>query len=169
MFSLGTLIITGLLCSMIGVALGATAFKLFTGRSNVRELEQRLHRSEDELKKYQQDVTQHFAQTSELVNNLTRSYRDVYEHLANSALKLTTPGLSRQILKSANTELLDDEKTYISEEKYQVPRDWAPKKGAGALSEDYGLHEEHDEHADPTEPKDPQAASHSTQAERSQP
>lgn len=169
MFSLGTLIITSLFCSIIGAALGAAAFKLFTGRSNVRELEERLHRSEDELKKYQQDVTQHFAQTSELVNNLTRSYREVYEHLANSALKLTTPDLSRQILKSANTELLDDEKTYISEEKYQVPRDWAPKKGAGALSEDYGLHDEHEEDADSAHAKDTQAASHSTKDERSQP
>lgn len=167
MFSLGTLIITGLLCLLIGAALGAAAFKLFTGRSNVRELEERLYRSEDELKKYQQDVTQHFAQTSELVNNLTRSYREVYEHLANSALKLTTPDLSRQILKSANTELLDDEKTYISEEKFEVPRDWAPKKGAGALSEDYGLHEEHEEDVERPGAKEPQAKSRPTQDERS--
>ncbi len=166
MFSLGTLIITSLLCLLIGAALGAALFKLYAGRGNVRELEERLYRSEDELKKYQQDVTQHFAQTSELVNNLTRSYREVYEHLANSALKLTTPDLSRKILKSANTELLDDEKTYISEEKFEVPRDWAPKKGAGALSEDYGLHEEQEEDLDRPESKDPQANSHTT-AERS--
>lgn len=167
MFSLGTLIITSILSLLIGAALGAVAFKLVTGRSNVRALEERLHRSEEELKKYQQDVTQHFAQTSDLVNNLTRSYREVYEHLANSALKLTTPDLSRQILRSANTELLDDDKTYLSEEQFEVPRDWAPKKGAGALSEDYGLHEEHEDEAHDSESIDPKAQPHAKQTERS--
>lgn len=142
MVSYGTLIIISLLSLVAGTVLGAVLLNLARPQGNNRELEERLYRTEDELKKYQQDVTQHFAQTSDLVNNLTHSYREVYEHLANSALKLTTPALSRQILESANSELLGSDKTVISEEHYQAPRDWAPKKGAGQLSEEYGLHEE---------------------------
>lgn len=144
MFSFGTLIITALLCLLGGAALGAVLFKLVGSGGQNRELEERVQRAEDELKRYQQDVAEHFARTSDLVNNLTQSYRDVYEHLANSALKLTTPALSRQILESANTQLLGSEKTYLSEEHIEAPRDWAPKHGAGQLSEEYGLHEETD-------------------------
>lgn len=142
MFSFGTLIITALLCLLGGAALGAVLLKLTGSRGQNRELEERAQRAEEELKRYQQDVAEHFAKTSELVNNLTHSYRDVYEHLANSALKLTTPALSRQILESANTQLLGTTKTYLSEEQVEAPRDWAPKKGTGQLSEEYGLHEE---------------------------
>ncbi|WP_347332803.1 YhcB family protein [Marinimicrobium locisalis] len=148
MFSFGTLIITALLCLLGGAALGAVLFKLVSPSGQNRELEERVQRAENELKQYQQDVAEHFAQTSSLVNNLTQSYREVYEHLANSALKLTTPALSRQILESANTELLGSEKTYLSEEHVEVPRDWAPKQGTGQLSEEYGLHED-TEHPSP--------------------
>ncbi len=144
MFSFGTLIITALICLVGGGALGAVLYKLTDSGSRSKELEERVLRAEDELKRYQQDVSEHFAKTSELVNNLTQSYRDVYEHLANSALKLTTPALSRQILDSANTELLGSEKTYLSEEHVEAPRDWAPKNGTGQLSEEYGLHDEGD-------------------------
>lgn len=144
MISLGTLIIVGLLCLLAGAAVGAVIDRLAGPGGPNRELEERLFKAEDELKRYQQDVAEHFAKTSELVNNLTQNYREVYEYLANSALKLTTPAISRQILESANTQMLGTERTYLSEEQVEAPRDWAPKKGAGQLSEEYGLHEEND-------------------------
>lgn len=144
MFSFGTLIITALMCLLGGGALGAVLYKLTDSNSRSKTLEERAQRAEDELKRYQQDVSEHFAKTSDLVNGLTQSYRDVYEHLANSALKLTTPALSRQILDSANTQLLGSENTYLSEEQVEAPRDWAPKNGTGQLSEEYGLHDEGD-------------------------
>lgn len=149
MFSFATLIITGLICLLGGGAIGAVVFRSLDTRSQNRALEERAFRAEEELKRYQQDVAEHFAKTSELVNGLTQSYRDVYEHLANSALKLTTPALSRQILESANTQLLGAQKTYLSEEQFEAPRDWAPKNGTGQLSEEYGLHEDHEIHGNP--------------------
>lgn len=144
MFSLGTLIIIGLLCLLGGAALGAVLDRMAGPGNQHRELEERLFKAEDELKRYQQDVAEHFAKTSELVNNLTQNYREVYEYLANSALKLTTPAISRQILKSANTQLLGTESAYLSEEPVEAPRDWAPKNGTGQLSEEYGLHDDSD-------------------------
>lgn len=155
MFSLSTLVITSLISLLAGAGLGAFLLYLFRAQVYSRELEQRLHEAENTLQSYQRDVAEHFAQTSQLVNNLTQSYRDVHEHLANSALKLATPAISRQILEAGNANLLGAEKTYISEENFEPPRDWAPKTAGakGALSEDFGLHEEQ-EHKAPTESAD---------------
>ncbi len=145
MFSLSTLVVTSLVSLLVGAGLGAFLLYLFRAQVYSRDLEQRLHEAENTLQSYQRDVAEHFAQTSQLVNNLTQSYRDVHEHLANSALKLATPAISRQILASANTSLLGDEKAYINEQSFEPPRDWAPKTqgSKGALSEDFGLHDEH--------------------------
>lgn len=151
MVSIGTLIIVGLVGLLAGAAVGALLFRSLDTRSQNRALEERALRAEGELKRYQQDVAEHFAKTSELVNGLTQSYRDVYEHLANSALKLTTPALSRQILESANTQLLGtgNNTTVLTEEQVEAPRDWAPQTGTGQLSEEYGLHEDQDTPGNP--------------------
>lgn len=156
MYSLSTLIISGLVCLFAGG--GIAAFILFTFRAPLlgRDLEQRLHHAETTLQGYQRDVTEHFAHTSQLVNNLTQSYREVHEHLANGALKLATPAISRQILDSANTSLGGDSKSYISGQHIEPPRDWAPKTPGtkGTLSEDYGLRDDADDSPLPTESAD---------------
>lgn len=156
MFSLSTLVLTSLISLLAGAGLGAFLLYLFRAQVYSRELEQRLHEAENTLQSYQRDVAEHFAQTSQLVNNLTQSYRDVHEHLANSALKLATPAISRQILESANVNLLNSEKTYISEQNFEPPRDWAPKSAGAkdALSEDFGLREDQDHTSPPTESPD---------------
>lgn len=147
MYSLGTLVLTSLISLLAGAGLGAFLLYLFRAQVYSRELEQRLHEAENSLKSYQRDVVEHFAQTSQLVNNLTQSYRDVHEHLANSALKLATPAISRQILESANSTLLGNEKSYLDEQPIDPPKDWAPKAPGdkSTLSEDYGLHDDHDD------------------------
>lgn len=157
MYSLSTLIISGLVCLLAGG--GIAAFILYTFRAPLlgRDLEQRLHHAETTLQSYQRDVAEHFAQTSQLVNNLTQSYRDVHEHLANGALKLATPAISRQILDSANSGLGGDTKSYISGQHIEPPRDWAPKTPGtkGTLSEDYGLRDDHSDSSPlPTESAD---------------
>jgi hypothetical protein len=74
--------------------------------------------------------------------------------LANSALKLATPAISRQILDSANGNLTSGDKTYISEQRVEAPRDWAPKKTGkpGVQSDDFGLHDDHHEDEPPVRP-----------------
>jgi uncharacterized protein len=146
-FSFGTLVITGLFCLLVGGVVGAAVFNLIRTQTYSREMEQRVQMAENALKNYQHDVAEHFAETSELVNDLTQSYRNVHEHLAKSALKLATPAISRQILESAKGHHLltsDNESTWTDEHTVEAPRDWAPKGAGekGALSEDFGLHEE---------------------------
>lgn len=144
MYSFSTLVITAFFGIAIGASLGAFALYIFRHRVLGRELEQRLHQAESELQAYQRNVAEHFTQTSALVNNLTQAYREVHEHLADGALKLATPAISRQIIDSANAGMGSDTKAYISEQRIEPPRDWAPKTpgSKGALSEDYGLHED---------------------------
>lgn len=144
MFSLTTIIFavaTSLLC---GGILGA--FLMFALRPQEklnRQLETQLMDTEERLREYQQEVTQHFVETSELINNLTRSYRDVHEHLANSALKLSNAEISRQITQAGDGKLLE-KKSDSEEPQVQAPTDWAPKKPGkhGTLSEAYGLSED---------------------------
>ncbi|ACE84404.1 YhcB family protein [Cellvibrio japonicus] len=146
MYSLSTLIITGFVCLLAGGALGALALYVFRQQLLGQSIEQQLHQAQSELQAYQRSVAEHFSQTSTLVNNLTQAYREVHEHLANGALKLATPAISRQILDSANTGATGSTQAYISEQQIEPPRDWAPKTpgSKGALSEDYDLHDEHE-------------------------
>lgn len=156
MYSFSALVITGLICLLAGGAAGAVILHVFRTRLLGRDLEQRLHEAENSLQGYQRDVAEHFAQTSQLVNNLTQAYRDVHEHLASGALKLATPAISRQIIDSANNNLSGDTKAYINEQRIEPPRDWAPKApgSKGILSEDYDLREDQHHSRMPTESAD---------------
>mgnify|MGYP000011001966 FL=1 len=147
MFSLSTLIITALVCGLSGCALGALLTRSSQPQQQSRDLEQRLQQAEDKLGDYQKEVSDHFAQTSQLVNGLTQSYKDVHEYLANSALKLTDPAISQRMLEAAQGNLNEGEELVINEDNVEIPRDWAPKAPGqtGGLSEEYGLKEEHEE------------------------
>lgn len=144
MFPLSTLIIIALATLVLGALIGAGLTKgLSPQEKQNRSLETRLQNAENQLKEYQQEVSAHFAETSQLVNTLTQSYRDVHEHLASSALKLTNPDISRQLIEAGDGKLLTSSKkpSTESEATSEAPRDWAPKNpGAkGQLSEDFGL------------------------------
>lgn len=157
MYSFSAVVITGLICLLAGAGIGAFILYMLRTKLFGRDVEQRLHEAESSLQGYQRDVAEHFAQTSQLVNNLTNSYREVHEHLANGALKLATPAISRQILDSANNNLGSDSKAYINEQRIEPPRDWAPKTAGtkGTLSEDYDLRDDHHENTQiPTESAD---------------
>lgn len=157
MYSFSAVVITGLICLLAGAGIGAFTLYMLRTKLFGRDVEQRLHEAESSLQGYQRDVAEHFAQTSQLVNNLTNAYRDVHEHLANGALKLATPAISRQILDSANNNLGSDSKAYINEQRIEPPRDWAPKTAGtkGTLSEDYDLRDDHHENTQiPTESAD---------------
>ena len=115
-----------------------------------KALEEELQQSEHKLNEYQQEVTEHFAETAKLVNNLTQNYRDVHQHLANSALKLANVDISRELLSTnpstetaAESLPIDDT---ISEADFQPPKDWAPRSSdaEGTLSESYGLNDSDD-------------------------
>ena len=143
MFSLSTLVFTGFFFLLCGTALGAFLLHIFRSNIYSRELEDRLNEAESTLQSYQRDVAESFSEASQHIHTMTQAYREMHEHLANSALKLATPEISRQILESASN-LGDSKTSYVNAQNIQPPRDWAPKPvGAkGTLSEDYGLRDD---------------------------
>ena len=143
-FSLSTLIVTALTCTGLGAVISLLVMRNSSQQQDNRQLQERLQQSEGNLQGYQQEVSDHFTKTAELINNLTQDYKDVHEHLANSALKLSNTEVSRAFFESANSQLPTSEQVTVHDEKLEPPRDWAPKSPGkkGALSEDYGMDEE---------------------------
>jgi uncharacterized membrane-anchored protein YhcB (DUF1043 family) len=112
---------------------------LSSSEQKTRDLETRLQQAEENMVNYQQQVTEHFSETAQLVNNLTQSYKEVHEHLTGSALKLANVDISRQLL-STNITSGSNEELPIADEDFEPPKDWAPSDGT--LSESYGLVDE---------------------------
>lgn len=134
-----------ILVGILGLALGATlAFLAMRGRGGnvdrAQELELRLREANSKLEDFQLQVNDHFDQTSQLVHNLTESYKEVHEYLANSALRLSSQDIGRQMLEAGSGKLSENDE----ELSVAPPRDWAPKEpGAkGTLAEDFGLEKE---------------------------
>ncbi len=79
----------GILVFVIGLVLGCIATYLAVARyGRTRELQQELNQLKERFTDYRDQVTQHFMRTSELVQEMTQSYRAVYEHLAKGAQHL---------------------------------------------------------------------------------
>lgn len=141
MFSFTTLLIVATTTFIVGSLLSLVLTRtLSSGEQKTRLLETRLQQAEESLSDYQQEVTEHFAETAQLVNNLTQNYKEVHEHLASNALKLANVDISRQLLSTNITG--ENAELTIKEDEFQPPKDWAPSEGT--LSEDYGLNDEND-------------------------
>ena len=140
-----TTIIIALICLAAGAVIGLLLARLSNPeQQQVRELEGKLQRAEDGLKDYQQEVTEHFVQTSGLINNLTQSYKAVHEHMAGSAMHLANPDISRQLVNAGTGKLTNNSAdSTLSETQPEPPKDYAPKAPGGILSEGYGLKDDY--------------------------
>ena len=61
---------------------------MFAGNGRTRQLQMELNQLTERFTDYRDQVAQHFMRTSELVQEMTHSYRSVYEHLASGAQQL---------------------------------------------------------------------------------
>ena len=145
-----TVVIVALICLAAGAAIGLLLARLSNPeQQKVRELEGKLQHAEDNLKDYQQEVTEHFIQTSGLINNLTQSYRAVHEHMAGSAMHLANPDISRQLVNAGTGKLTSSTESTLSDAQPEPPKDYAPKAPGGVLSEEYGLKDDYSIEAHP--------------------
>ncbi len=89
----------GLISFVLGLAIGAAVGFVSRKRGGrVHALEQELSTLRQQFDDYRQEVSHHFRTTSELVQKMSNSYREVYTHLASGSealcqTKLDTPGL----------------------------------------------------------------------------
>jgi hypothetical protein len=74
---------------LLGIIVGAIAARLvLPSRRQLRRLSHELESLRSEHATYRANVTKHFETTSELVANMTASYKAVYDHLAAGAQSL---------------------------------------------------------------------------------
>ena len=82
------MILTGIIMLAVGLAAGL-ALGAWLGRRNVQQNSVESLQRENE--KFREEVTDHFVETAQLVNQLTDSYKAVFDHLSTSADKLVDP------------------------------------------------------------------------------
>jgi len=127
-----------LLSLIIGLIIGSTLSRLLSGKNKqLRTLSEDLKQKNNELQRYQQNVTEHFIKTSELVNNLTQSYKEVHQHLAASAMTLTNSDISSKLI-AAGSGKLEESSLEDSAPHNHPPKDYTPNV-SGVLNENYGL------------------------------
>jgi uncharacterized protein len=132
--------LTGIVCLAIGVAAGLLIARRLDSNSpgKVEELEARIQELQRFHDDYREHVSDHFSATADLVQQMTESYRDVYQHLARCAQELCNEEIARKLLPTADQMHFgsDDDNALVP------PKDYAPKRSngqSGALSEGFGL------------------------------
>ena len=117
---------TSLIAVAFGVIIGIGLALLFMQNfGRAKKLQEEVDRLEQELTEYKSKVTDHFKQTSTLVQKMTESYRDVYQHLANSSQQLCQEPIEMFQLGQQNKEpdkLLTD-KPAESTSSFNTPLD----------------------------------------------
>jgi uncharacterized membrane-anchored protein YhcB (DUF1043 family) len=79
----------GILGFLLGTVLGCIVAWFVIGRNGrTLQLQLELEQLKERFTDYRDQVTQHFMRTSDLVQEMTQSYRAVYEHLATGAQHL---------------------------------------------------------------------------------
>lgn len=105
-----TTVLIALLMLGIGIGLGvAIGRSMYSTEDHSEALQQEMDQLKKEYDDYRNSVNQHFATTSDLVNELTDSYRKVYQHLATGAQTLCLPAGKTPDLELPQTPLYEAE------------------------------------------------------------
>lgn len=111
--------------AITGVAIGALGMYFAMPRTSAGRDARALR---EELDQYREEVAEHFAQTAGLVNRMTDSYKDVFEHLQDGASKLLTP-------QSLQEKLADQSDEVITIKRLGAPRTKSNTTDATAASD----------------------------------
>jgi len=91
-----------------GTAIGLSIGFLAPGkRQRVQALEREIADLQQQFNDYRQQVSEHFLTTSALVQKMTDSYRDVYEHLASGSQVLCQTPVNTPSLDFTEQPVLD--------------------------------------------------------------
>jgi len=130
----------------IGVCVGVIAASRLrnTTPARITALEESLQELTTQHQKYRENVGEHFSMTAELIQHMTESYRDVYQHLANGAQELCSGDIANKLLPASEDNVFGSAR---GDNALQPPRDYAPKQNpaqTGALSEEFGIEKQKD-------------------------
>jgi uncharacterized protein len=147
----GNFWIVGICATLAGALIGyAAALIMNPGTSKSRELESRLQEAQDRLKDYRLEVHGHFQRSADLLRQLTETYREVHNHLAQGAESLCEhPGQPPLIYPLQENLEAQPGQADESLRDIRPPLDYAPKAAPtdkGVLREDFGLDKPHAPH-----------------------
>lgn len=141
----------GCLAFFMGGACGVLIYHVFLSAGLPgRKLSDQLDEIQHEYMEYKDKVNDHFTTTAHLINKMTDTYKNIYEHMADGAESLCHD----EQVKSCMTDTLLSSNTLLSEQDKPIkrrnakdhplkqPKDYAPKtkpEEMGMLSEDFGL------------------------------
>ena len=114
---------------MIGIIVGAVVMRF--GNKKLREqrsMQYELEKSKAELADYREELTNHFAQSAELLDNMARDYRQLYQHMAKGSNDLlpNLPGQQNPFAYQLTEAEADNDQVPV-----QMPRDYS--EGASGL------------------------------------
>lgn len=104
-----TLSIVALIALVVGFFIGRNI-----GGSADSNTQQAVADKQKELDEYKAQVSEHFGKTADLVDNLTQSYKDVFDHLGSSAKGLLSEAQVKQHLSSRAAKAVT--LTYVADE-----------------------------------------------------
>lgn len=119
-----------------------TAGRLYASSSRVKELEGQIHQLKENHREYKDSVSDHFGMTAELIQHLTESYREVYQHLAAGAQDLCSAEVANKLLPADSDAVFETAAAQDENNELSPPRDYAAKQSPdqkGALSEEFGI------------------------------
>ncbi|MBV1915126.1 MAG: DUF1043 family protein [Pseudomonadales bacterium] len=130
----------------IGVIAGACGFWLIAGRDKNGAIgsKKQIRDLTEKLEVQQQQIDAHFVTTADLVNKLTLTYKEVYDHLSQGAQTLCDLDAATQVLdarKNVAKLIASDDARDINPDPTGPAKDYAPKAPdtTGTLSEGYGF------------------------------
>ena len=143
-YSLGIVLAVGAALAILGLLVGwATGRRTSAEAKKYRDIALKLDQVMQDKKAYEDNVVEHFTETAKLLNNLTESYREVHNHLAQGAASLCQGEgpVSLERLESRR----DPAEIPAHLAHIQPPLDYAPKHSPdekGMLNEEFGLERE---------------------------
>jgi uncharacterized membrane-anchored protein YhcB (DUF1043 family) len=112
-------LISSIFIFAVGLGIGILIQRHVLSRgTNVASLERELDNLKGEQLSMKDALQQHYSQTSDLTQNLTKSYQDLYEHIAKGASQFTEKPLA---------DLKDALEQADSSFKVEAPKDYAEK------------------------------------------
>ena len=103
-------------------------------------MEKQIKSLEQSNEQFKDDVSDHFNVTAELIQQMTESYKDVYQHLALGAQDLCSGEVAGKLLPAGSDAVFENNAE--EETGFSPPKDYAAKQKpdqTGALAEDFGL------------------------------
>ena len=140
-----TAVITGLI---VGLLMGR---RTSNGAKKHRDIALKLDQVIQDKKSYEAEVVEHFTETAKLLNNLTESYRDVHNQLAQGAEKLCHGAGPVSLERLENKHDTSEIPAHLAH--IQPPLDYAPKTSPdekGMLNEEFGLERKPKAEVEPT-------------------